>query len=186
MTKIPSGNSFLNPQRILHDLGLKPGDKVADLGCGGAAYFVLQAAKIVGNRGVVYGVDVLKSALSGLKSRLALHGITNVVPVWSNVEVYKGAKRIKDNSLDYSMIINTLFQSKDKPAMLREAIRITAHGGRLVIIDWKTGGLTFGPNVNQLVSPQGVQNIVVGQHHLTLQRVFEPGPYHFGLVFVKE
>lgn len=182
MTKIPSGNSFLNPQTILHHIGIKPGDRVADLGCGGAAYFVLQAAKMVGNNGVVYGVDILKSALSGLRSRLELHNIENVIPVWSNVEVYRATKKIKDHSLDVVLIINTLFQAHERDGMLREASRMVSKKGRLVIIDWKTGGLTFGPSTHQLVSPHEIKD-TLSTYRLTLREVFDPGRYHFGLIF---
>ncbi|MFA6908734.1 MAG: methyltransferase domain-containing protein [Patescibacteria group bacterium] len=184
MSKIPSGNAFLNPQSVLNAIGIHLGDKVADFGCGGAAYFVLQAAKMVGSRGIVYGVDVLKPALSGLKSRLELHNITNVVPVWSNVETYGATRRIRSNSLTVGMIINTLFQAQDKTAMIREAERMVAPGGRLVIIDWKTGGLPFGPTQKQLVVPETIQ-AMAEKFHLKLTDVFEPGKYHFGLIFTK-
>ncbi len=180
--KIPSGNSFLNPQKILHHLGVKSGDRIADLGCGGAAYFVLQAAKMVGSRGVVYGLDVLKSALSGLKSRLELHNIDNVVPVWSDLEVYGAAKKIPDHSLDIALIINTLFQAHNRKGMLQEAVRMVAPHGRLVIIDWKTGGLSFGPSAGKLVSPHEVKDIL-STYGCTLEEVFDPGQYHFGLTF---
>lgn len=182
--KVASGNEFLNPQKILHEVGLTYGHRVADLGCGGAGYFVLQASKIVGDRGIVYGVDVLKHALSGLKSKLELEGTRNVILVWSNLEIYGAAKQIKDGSLDIAFLINTLFQSKSKGAIIKEATRIISPGGKLLVIDWKTGGLTFGPNEKDLVSPREIQQHAE-TNGLTLEKAFDPGQYHFGLLFKK-
>lgn len=183
--KLPSGNTFLNPERILREVGITPGQRIADLGCGGAGYFVLQAAKMVGDRGVVYGVDVLKHALSGLQSKLQLHGITNVVPVWSNLEIFRGAKQIHDGSLDIALLVNTLFQSsRNVPAVMRESARMIAPGGILVVIEWKTSGLSFGPAVRDIISPQAARD-AAGAVGLTFERAFDPGKFHFGLIFRK-
>ena len=61
---------LLNPQQLLEkQLELKFGHQVADLGCGGAGYFTLPAARLVGSRGKVYAVDILKTALEGVLSK---------------------------------------------------------------------------------------------------------------------
>ncbi|MFH1236326.1 MAG: methyltransferase domain-containing protein [Parcubacteria group bacterium] len=184
MGKAASGNQFLNPARILHDIGVRYGHQIADLGCGGAGYFVFQAAKVVGDRGVSYGVDVLKHALSGLQSKIALEGVKNVIPVWSNLERYGATKQIRNGTLDFALIINTLFQAHDKGMMIKEAVRMIALKGKLVIIDWKTGGLSFGPNPSDLVSPGEVERHAqaCGMH---LEKTFDAGRYHFGMIFVR-
>ena len=89
MTKIPSGTTLFKTDKILHRIGVGPGQVVADLGCGGSGYFVLQAAKMVGSKGTVFGIDVLKSALSNLISRARLAGLANIIPVWSNLEIFR-------------------------------------------------------------------------------------------------
>ena len=45
---VPSGRSFLDPTKILERGGVSAGMHVGDFGVGGAAYFGIQAAKMVG------------------------------------------------------------------------------------------------------------------------------------------
>jgi len=48
---------FRNPYRLLEVAGLKSGQKVLEVGCG-PGFFTLPAAKIVGEEGYIYAVDV--------------------------------------------------------------------------------------------------------------------------------
>lgn len=182
--KAPSGNVFLNPSKILNSIGINLGDKVADLGCGGAAYFVLQAARMVGGKGMVYGVDILKSALSGLESKAKLDGLSNVVSIWSNAEIYGGAIAIKNGSLDLVLLIQLLFQSKKHKEIFRETARILKRKGKAVVIDWKKSDLSFGPRPEQYVSPDQVKE-VAQKTGFKFVKQFEPGVYHYGLIFEK-
>jgi len=50
---------FLNPNEILEEIGLMGQMTFADFGCG-AGYFTIPAAKMVGDHGKVYAVDILK------------------------------------------------------------------------------------------------------------------------------
>ena len=57
-----------NPEAILAGIGLKPGFTFIDLGCG-SGFFALPAARIVGESGKVYGVDVNAGAIAALKEQ---------------------------------------------------------------------------------------------------------------------
>jgi len=89
---------FLDPKSILKTLKIQGGQRVVDLGCGGG-YFVIEAAREVGDNGLVYGVDVLQTALSALSSRARLYGLFNIRTVWSNAEVHGGAQVIKNGDI---------------------------------------------------------------------------------------
>ena len=183
INKVPSGNVFLNPEKILNIAEINYGDKIADLGCG-AGYFILQAAKMVGPKGTAYGVDVLKSALSGLVSRAKLEGINNIKPVWSNVEIYNGAKGIKDGSLDAALLINLFYQSKKHYEIFREAYRILKNGGKAVVIDWHVSKAGFGPKEDEFVDPEKIKSIA-SDAGFKLAKSFVAGEFHFGLIFEK-
>ena len=182
--KVPSGNVFLSPGKILNAVGVNPGDKIADLGCGGAGYFVLQAARMIGDKGVVYGVDVLKSALSGLESKAKLEGLSNIVSVWSNAEIYGGAKAIKNGSLDLVLLTQLLFQSKKHKEIFRETARILKSKGKAVVVDWKKCDLSFGPKPEQCVTVDQVKEVAQDTGFKFIDE-FEPGVYHYGLIFEK-
>ncbi|PIS40435.1 MAG: hypothetical protein COT26_03220 [Candidatus Kerfeldbacteria bacterium CG08_land_8_20_14_0_20_43_14] len=184
MTKIPSGTTLFKTDKILHRIGVGPGQVVADLGCGGSGYFVLQAAKMVGSKGTVFGIDVLKSALSNLISRARLAGLANIIPVWSNLEIFRGARLVRDEVVDVGLLINLLFQSKRHADILRETYRMLKPKGRLLVIDWKISGMKMGPTQENLINPKNVHEDALDAGFEFVEE-FTPGPYHFALVFRK-
>ena len=54
-------------------------------------------------------------------------------------------------NLDVAFLINVLFQSKDKPAILDEALRLLKDKARLVVVDWARDSLPFAPPKDKLV-----------------------------------
>lgn len=183
--KVASGNELLDPLQILRDeLEIKSGDRVADLGCGGAGYFVIQAAKLVGNQGQVYGVDVLKDALTSLAGKVQLENLQNTKLLWSNVEKF-GALKINDLSLDAVLLINVLYQNKDIETILKESLRLLKPEGRLLVIDWSPGRFPIGPEPGEKIDPTSVRNAsaTLGLKEI---KAFEAGKYHFGIIFTKE
>lgn len=179
---ITGGQQLLDPIFLLKKVELKDGMKVADLGCGAVGHFVIPAAKMVGEGGVSYGVDILKGALEGVRSRAKLEGLTNVETIWSNIEIYRGTK-INDNSLDRVLLVNILFQTKGHHDILREAVRMLKPKGKLMVIDWKRENIpSFGPSKEKRIDRREV--LASAQKlGLQLKEEFEAGRYHFGLIF---
>ena len=54
---------------ILTKAQVKENMQIADLGCGGTGSFVFPAAVMVGKKGSVYAVDIMKTALSYISRR---------------------------------------------------------------------------------------------------------------------
>ena len=145
---IPSGSELLNPVSLLERAGIREGWRVADLGCG-TGYFIIPAARIIGQNGLAYGVDILKSALAATESRARLENVRNIKLVWSDLDV-PGATKIKEASLDLAMLIN----NRVHETMIQEAIRLLKSGGNLLVIDWKTTATPFGPQAAERVSAE--------------------------------
>lgn len=159
--------------------GIRAGMRVADLGCGTIGHFVLPAARMVGEKGISYGVDILKGALSGVESRARLEGVGNVETVWGDMTV-PGGVRIK-GALDIVMFAN----NEPGDVMLKEAARILKPGGRLIIVDWKPSASPFGPPTKDRVAAESMkQRAMAGGYKLIDE--FEAGKYHYGLVFMKQ
>ena len=175
---------LLNPQQLLEvELGVKFGHQVADLGCGGAGYFAIPAARLVGTRGKVYAVDILKSALEGVASKAKLENLTNVETVWSDLERV-GATRIPAATLDAALLMNIIFQSRQNEAMLKEAYRLLKLGGKLLVVDWKVEPTPFGPPLASRMTPEDVEHLALDVG-FTVEKKFEAGSYHYGFVFLK-
>lgn len=178
----PAG--VLKPGLILRNAGLEFGMTVADFGSGGTGPFTMEAAKIVGDRGKVYAVDILKSSLSALMARVRLAGFTNVTPVWTNLERFGAAKAIHNASIDFGVIANALYQSSHPDAVLKEIFRTLKGGGRVLIIEWNTGRATIGPTENELVPPEKIRSYLdrLGARELEF---FEAGLHHYGMLIEK-
>ena len=66
-----------NPEAILSSISLRPGFTFIDIGCGGG-FFALPAARIVGKRGKVYGLDTDAESIASLKERATREGLKNL------------------------------------------------------------------------------------------------------------
>lgn len=182
--KVPGGNELLNPQHLLADeLQINYGSKVADLGCGGVGFFSFQAAKLVGDGGLVYAVDIIKDNLKSVASKARQDGYYNIRTLWSNLEIYSATK-INDQSLDFCLLINVLFQNKYPEKIIKEATRLLKPRGKLLIIDWREGRFPIGPEPQQRVSLKRTKETAEALG-LKLTKEFNAGQYHFGLIFEK-
>lgn len=181
---ISGGTHLLNPRAILEEMGLADGQIVADLGAGSGAFFTIQAAMIVGEKGRVYSVDILRSVLSAIEGKSRIAGLTNVKTVWSNLEM-PGATRIPDHSADVAFLVNVLFQTKKPENVMGEAMRLVKSGGKILVIDWRPGETRVGPSAERRISQDEIRAIAMGLG-LKEARTVDAGDYHYGLIFVKE
>ncbi len=67
---------------MLANLGVKRGMTICDMGCGNG-FYTLQLAKMAGEQGRVYAVDIQGEMLKMLKARAEEQGIRNITPVLS-------------------------------------------------------------------------------------------------------
>lgn len=183
MVYISGGTELLDPKVILKRLGVTSGAAVADLGCGGSGHFIIPAARMVGDKKIVYAVDILKTVLRSVVTTARLEGVNNIKTIWSNLES-PGATTIPAGSLDFAFLKNILFQSKKRDAMISEAVRLLRPGGKLLIIDWGKAMTSFGPEPASRVSPDEIK-LIAASLNLKLVEEFEAGTYHFGLIFQK-
>ncbi len=180
------GSQLLDPLNILEvRLGLGGGMNYAALGVGSSAHFLIPAAKIVGPEGQVYAIDILKAVLNNVETRMSEEKLTNIIPVWADLEVYGSAKDIADHSLDCASMINLLYLTKQDEHVFNEANRMMKQQGRIVVIDWIPKEMQFGPPLAQRTSLDKVRQMAKVVHWREAQS-FEPSPYHFGVVFEKE
>ncbi|MBI4090832.1 MAG: methyltransferase domain-containing protein [Candidatus Komeilibacteria bacterium] len=181
---ISGGNALLQPRVILKEhLHVAPSQIVGNFGCGGGGFFTLESARMVGESGQVYAVDIVKNALSSVDGKAKLQGLYNVKTIWSDLEIY-GATDIPEASLDHGLLVNILFQSKKHDAIVREVTRFIKPGGKLLIIDWNNVQVPFGPPLEDRVKVDELR-MKVPSFGYQEEKFFEAGQYHFGLIFIK-
>ncbi|OIP79566.1 MAG: hypothetical protein COT39_00625 [Parcubacteria group bacterium CG08_land_8_20_14_0_20_48_21] len=178
------GNNLLNAKEILAEVGVRKDMHVADLGCGGSGHFVIPAAKMVGEHGVVYAVDILQKALESVQGKARGERLGQLHTIWADIESF-GATPIAEKSLDQAYLINVLFQSINYAAIIGEAYLLLQKGGLLLVIDWDSTPSPFGPTSDQQVRQQDVEDRAMATGFV-LRKRFKPGKYHFGLIFIKK
>lgn len=176
-------SQLLNAKTVLRAVGVGHGQVVGDLGCGGKGYFTLQAAKMVGDKGIVYAFDILKSALSSVASRARMERLENVSTVWTNLEI-PGAAQVQDGRLDLALLFNILYQAEHRDRVMQEAVRLVRPGGTIAVVDWRKGAGPIGPEQNERMDIEEVRRLAKGLG-LREHREFDPGDYHFGIVLIK-
>jgi len=177
-------DNVVDARSLLEEAGLEEKMTVADLGCGSRGYFAIQSAKLIGEDGLVYAVDIVKSALQNVQNTAHLFGITNLRTVWGDLERPQAIK-IPSESLDLAMLNNMLFQNQKIEEILKEATRLLKKQGKLLITDWKKTKTPLGPPLENRISPEEVKKIAK-KTNLEYQKELAAGPYHYALMFVKK
>jgi ubiquinone/menaquinone biosynthesis C-methylase UbiE len=174
---------FTDPKQNIENFGIEPGMKIADLGSG-AGFYSLPAAKMVGNEGVVYAVDVQKNLLEKIKSEADREHVSNIEYIWGDIETHNGTK-IADNTVSAVFLSNILFQVDDREGTIAEASRILIPGGRVLCIDWTDSFGGLGPT-QQAVFPADDAKELLEKHGLEFEKEFDPGAHHYALVYKKK
>lgn len=125
-----------NPTAVLTELGVSHGDVVLDFGCGGGTY-TIPAARLVGERGRVYALDINRTQLDRTTNRAKQKGLTNIVGIAA-----AGGSEIPlaQESLDVILFIDVLHLIEEKDALFDEARRTLKRGGGVCVYPMHVSG----------------------------------------------
>ncbi|MDB4939800.1 MAG: type 11 methyltransferase [Candidatus Doudnabacteria bacterium] len=181
MAQSQKTSRFLDPSQILAYAGLQPGNVVADFGCGNGFYPVA-AAKLVGDTGTIYAVDIKKESLEATVSAAKHEGLANIYSIRHDVEL--PGVDVAPGSCDAVILAGILHTAKLQKNVLKETYRVLRTGGKVIVIEWKKEKLPFGPNIENRVSEQDV-NDLMSKSSFRFIKEMPADAFHYALVFQK-
>ena len=122
-------DAWQRPQEVFDALALKPGHRVADVGCG-SGYFTFRLAAQVGAEGKVFAVDIEQKAIDKVRSRKEREHLEQIEPILG-----ESADPHLPNDLDSVLIVDSYHEFRDYDRMMQAVFRAMRPGARLVIID---------------------------------------------------
>ena len=122
-------DEWQRPGEVMDALRVKPGHRVADIGCG-FGYFTFRLAARVGAEGKVYAVDIDEEAVDKVRRRKESEKLAQVEPILG-----KSDDPRLPNDLDAVLIVDTYHEFREYDRMMQAVFRALKPGGRLVIID---------------------------------------------------
>lgn len=174
-------SQFTNPNNIVASMGLSRGDVVADFGCG-SGYYVVPAAQVVGQDGLVYAVDIQSSMCAVTQSSAKMHNLKNVRVV--QTDLTQPLKEIDATSCDAVIVGSVLHQVGNAELVLRNAYKVLKTGGKLLVIEWKPELTTFGPPMEKRIPQKDLEKAlqILG---LKKDKEINTDSFHYALVFSK-
>jgi len=131
MSAVPDGSNLgLGCGNPLATVSLKEGEVVLDLGSG-AGFDAFLAAKKVGSKGKVFGVDMTDEMLEKARENAKKGGFTNVEFKKGDIENLP----LDDNSVDVVISNCVINLAPDKAKVFKETYRVLKTGGRLMVSD---------------------------------------------------
>ena len=177
MLEDPARDAYQKPHEVLMALGLKAGERIADIGAG-AGYFTLRFAQHVGDTGVVYGVDISPDMILHLNQRVREARLDNVRTILAQPD----DPLLPDRSIDRFFICETWHHIADHPKYFAQMKKILKPGGQVIIIDFHKKETPVGPPMEMRVSREEVlKEFQDSGFRLAKEHTFLP--YQYFLIF---
>jgi ubiquinone/menaquinone biosynthesis C-methylase UbiE len=170
--------SFFDPGVILDALGLDASvDDAVDLGCGYGTFSLPAARRI---RGTLHGFDIEPEMVAECQRRAAAAGVHNAR--FMQRDFLACGTGLGENSVDYVMLFNIL-HCEEPLALLHEAWRVLAPGGRVAVIHWNHDPCTpRGPSMDIRPRPEDCKRWIEEADFAVEGGVIDLPPYHYGLI----
>jgi len=117
---------------LIENLPINPGDKVADIGAG-TGYFSLPMARMVGEAGTVYAVDIQLEMLSIIAERATGEGLFQIEPILAT-EKNPG---LSPESISMALFVDAYHEFEWPWEVMSAVYESLIPGGKVVLIEYR-------------------------------------------------
>jgi len=177
----PGRDAWQHPDEVVAALRIRPGDRVADVGCG-TGYFTLRLLRAAGATGHVIAVDIQQGMLDRLEARLGRAEREHVTLRRTAPDRPLQA----GDACDLVLCANTLHEvdDADTTRFVKSMADGLAPGGRLALVNWKAIPTRFGPPLDHRIPTRRIRELAEAAG-LLLAEDLDLLPMHSFLVFTK-
>lgn len=164
-----------NPAKIVAAVDIRPGDRVAEIGCG-SGWFTFELERAVRPRGLVFALDMQPAMLQILRARRENWERILTLPCGEN------DFEMDEGEVDVVFHANVLHECEDPARHLLEARRVLKTGGRLIVIDWHWADEESqpGPSNTERI-PVDDARALIEVAGFQIQDVQDVGPFHYAV-----
>jgi SAM-dependent methyltransferase len=135
----PGRDERLQINRVMDILGVAPGKTAADIGAG-SGWFTVRAARRVGERGMVYAVDINPEAIRYIDDRVKKEKLANVKTILGKPD----DPLLPADSVDAVLLLKTYHEVAEPVALMRKVRAALRPGAKVGIIDRNGNGENHG------------------------------------------
>lgn len=169
-----------NPHDIVAAAQIRPGARIADIGCG-TGWFSFELERAARPRGLVYAVDKWTAMLQIVETKRQNYERILTIPCGEN------DFELDDEDVDVVFHANVLHECENPELHLKETFRVLKNGGRIVIVEWLWADEESqpGPPNTRRLEPQTTRTLLEGAG-FSVQSTQDVGPYHYVVIAGKE
>ena len=143
-------DEWQQPDRIMDELGIADGARVADVGAGGG-WFTIRLAKRVGPNGRVYAEDIQHEMIESIERRVLRENLHNV-----ETKLGTPTDPKLPGNLNAVLIVDTYPQLDEPVLMLKHLATALAPNGRVGIVDFRKDVFGPGPAMTERLEPEAI------------------------------
>lgn len=167
-----------NTSKLLENMGIHPGDTIADIGAG-SGYHALKMAAMA-SAGQIYAVDIQEEMLAAISGRAEELGVKNVF-------VVRGSEKdvnLPDNSLDKVLLVDVYHEFSFPYEIIASIKNALRPNGKLFLIEYRgeDNGVPI-KKLHKMTEQQAVKEMLAAG--MKLQQNIENLPWQHCMVFKK-
>ncbi len=128
-------DGWQQPEKVIDSLGIRAGDRIADVGAGGG-YFTFRLAEATGPEGRVYAVDVDRDMTEYLRERARDEGAENVEVILAEYH----DPLLPEAGVDLVFVCNTYHHIEERWDYFANVQKYLRPGGRVAIVEYVPQG----------------------------------------------